>query len=109
LVAQLRNEVDRLQNELHAHPAAASGAVIPGAATPGGAPTPAPAPAGRPAAEDPAPPAGAMFAAGSDTRPREVWPWTLGAALLGLAVGFAVGLLVLDRHIRRKYGGLRIY
>jgi hypothetical protein len=50
-----------------------------------------------------------MFTAGSDTRPREVWPWTLAAAVLGLAVGFAVGLLVLDRHIRRKYGGLRIY
>jgi hypothetical protein len=38
-----------------------------------------------------------------------VWPWVLGAALLALCVGFALGALVLDRHIRRKYGGLRIY
>jgi hypothetical protein len=33
----------------------------------------------------------------------------LGAAGLGLGAGFALGLVVLDRHIRRKYGGLRIY
>jgi len=41
-------------------------------------------------------------------RPR-VWPWALGAALLALCVGIALGALVLDWHIRRKYGGLRIY
>jgi hypothetical protein len=84
-VAQLKDEVSRLQGELRAHPAA---------------PAPVPAAVATPA-EDPAPP--------EETHPREAWPWTLAAALLGLGIGFAVGLLVLDRHIRRKYGGLRIY
>jgi hypothetical protein len=37
------------------------------------------------------------------------WPWAVAAALLGLAAGFAIGWRVLDRRIRRKYGGLRIY
>lgn len=36
-------------------------------------------------------------------------PWLLVAALLGLASGFALGWRMLDRRIRRKYGGLRIY
>ena len=40
---------------------------------------------------------------------RRVWPWALGSASLSLCVGFLLGALVLDRHIRRKYGGLRIY
>src|SRR5207248_2720627 len=45
----------------------------------------------------------------ADERGRRVWPWALGSALVALIVGFALGALVLDRHIRRKYGGLRIY
>jgi SH3-like domain-containing protein len=40
---------------------------------------------------------------------RAAWPWALAGALLGLATGFALGVLLLDRHIRRKFGGLRIY
>lgn len=40
---------------------------------------------------------------------RGAWEWLLIAALLGLAAGFALGWRVLDRRIRRKYGGLRIY
>jgi len=38
-----------------------------------------------------------------------LWPWTLAAALIGFGAGFGLGALMLDRHIRRKYGGLRIY
>jgi hypothetical protein len=38
-----------------------------------------------------------------------VWPWALGCTIVSLCVGFVLGALVLDRHIRRKYGGLRIY
>jgi Ni/Fe-hydrogenase subunit HybB-like protein len=50
-----------------------------------------------------------LFGGGPDEGGRRVWPWALGSALLALIVGFALGALVLDRHIRRKYGGLRIY
>lgn len=116
-LAQLKDQVDRLQGQLRAHPpAAASVANAPARApapassvVPGNAATAVgEAPASIAPAEDPAPPAGAMFSQAAAT-PRELWPWTLAAALLGLIVGFAVGVVVLDRHIRRKYGGLRIY
>lgn len=40
---------------------------------------------------------------------RPTWLWTLGASILSLGVGFAVGWRLLDRRIRAKYGGLRIY
>jgi len=50
-----------------------------------------------------------LFAGAEQENPRRVWPWALGAALPALAVGFALGALALDRRIRRKYGGLRIY
>ena len=40
---------------------------------------------------------------------RPSWPWTLGFSILSLAVGFALGWRLLDRRIRAKYGGLRIY
>ncbi len=60
-------------------------------------------------AEEPAGAAvGGLFGA-SEERPRTLWPWTLAAALIGFGMGFALGALMLDRHIRRKYGGLRIY
>jgi Bacterial SH3 domain len=38
-----------------------------------------------------------------------LWPWALGSGLVALAGGFALGWRMLDRRIRRKYGGLRIY
>jgi Bacterial SH3 domain len=40
---------------------------------------------------------------------RPIWQWALGCTLVGLAGGFALGWRMLDRRIRRKYGGLRIY
>jgi hypothetical protein len=40
---------------------------------------------------------------------RPIWQWALGCCLLGLIGGFALGWRMLDRRIRRKYGGLRIY
>jgi hypothetical protein len=40
---------------------------------------------------------------------RGAWEWLLAAALLALVAGFVLGWRVLDRRIRRKYGGLRIY
>jgi hypothetical protein len=104
-VARLREDVSRLQAQLDA----ARSAV--GAAPGGGAAASAPAaPAPAASAEDPAsPPPRALFAGATEENPRRVWPWALGAALLALCVGFGLGALVLDRHIRRKYGGLRIY
>jgi hypothetical protein len=107
-VAQLKDEVSRLQGELRA-PSATGVAVTPaGAASPpaGSGPGQHPTP---PRAEEAPPAAGGMFSDPADGHPQPVWPWTLAGALLGLGVGFAAGLLVLDRHIRRKYGGLRIY
>ncbi|MGH7750394.1 MAG: hypothetical protein ACREQ5_37325, partial [Candidatus Dormibacteria bacterium] len=35
--------------------------------------------------------------------------WRIGALLLALGAGFALGWRMLDRRIRRRYGGLRIY
>jgi Bacterial SH3 domain len=40
---------------------------------------------------------------------RPIWQWALGCSLAGLVGGFALGWRMLDRRIRRKYGGLRIY
>ena len=103
-LAERTAEVARLQAQLDAARSAG------GAAPAGGAPAAAPA-APAVAAEDSAapPPPGALFAGATQENPGRVWPWALAAALLGLGVGFALGALVLDRHIRRKYGGLRIY
>ncbi len=68
-----------------------------------------PAPAAPAAAEDPvASASGALFSA-PDTAPRRLWPWVGGATLLALALGFALGWRMLDRTIRKKYGGLKIY
>jgi hypothetical protein len=108
-VARLKEDVSRLQAQLAAARSAASAAPGGGAAAPtAAAPTAAPPPAV--AAEDAARTPRALFTAEEEEEsPRRVWPWALGAALLALCVGFALGALVLDRHIRRKYGGLRIY
>jgi hypothetical protein len=40
---------------------------------------------------------------------RPIWQWALGSAVLALLGGFALGWRMLDRRIRRKFGGLRIY
>ena len=95
-VAQLKDELTRVQGQL-----ASARAPAPAATRP--------APPAAPAAEDPERAPQALFDAGSEAPPRRVWPWALGWALLGLCAGFVLGALVLDRHIRRKYGGLRIY
>jgi hypothetical protein len=109
-VARLREEVSHLQAQLDA--ARSTVGAAPGGGTAASAPAaPAPAaPAPAATAEDSAsPPPRSLFAGATEESPRRVWPWALGAGLLALCVGFALGALVLDRHIRRKYGGLRIY
>jgi hypothetical protein len=37
------------------------------------------------------------------------WTFVLGVAAVMLLVGFVIGWKTLDRRIRQKYGGLRIY
>ncbi len=90
-------EVAALRQQLQALSAASHPAAAPGGAT---------APA---AASTPEPVADAD--SGEDTSGSHgvAWGWLLGTALVALGAGFAVGWLVLDARIRRRYGGLRIY
>lgn len=44
-----------------------------------------------------------------DTPARPVWHWALLTFVIALGLGFVLGWQVLDRRIRKKYGGLRIY
>jgi len=101
-LAQRDAEVARLGEELSALKAQRATATPPATAT--AASVSAGTGAGS-AAQD----AGAALFNASEERPHTVWPWTLATALVGFGLGFGVGALMLDRHIRRKYGGLRIY
>ena len=96
-LVQLRAELTRVQGELDTlH-----------ASTPAAPARPA---AGTGAAEEAAAASqGLLFASRSVEPHRAVWPWVLGGSLLSLALGLALGVALLDRHIRRKFGGLRIY
>jgi hypothetical protein len=102
-VARLNDEIGALKAQLHSTPAggAAANAVASG--------VPAAAPAPRPATEDAVAAAPGPLFSGGEERARPAWPWTLAATLIGFGAGFGLGALMLDRHIRRKYGGLRIY
>jgi len=102
-VARLGEELSLLKAQLHANPAAPLG----GAAASGMAGAAGSARAAAAVQELPAPPAGSLFS--TEERAHPPWPWALAAALVGFGLGFGVGALLLDRHIRRKYGGLRIY
>ena len=102
-VARLNDELSALKTQQHANPAATPPSAVAGAsAAPGAAAAP-------PAAEDPGgAPAPTLFGSGEE-HPRMLWPWTLATGLVGFGLGLGLGALLLDRHIRRKYGGLRIY
>ena len=97
-VARLRQQVDELQAQLLAKRAAGSATVLPAAVA---------ATAVAPA-DDPPGPRGGLFA-GSETPARPGWTWVWVSALVCLSAGFALGWRVLDKRIRAKYGGLRIY
>jgi hypothetical protein len=87
---------------------------------------PRPTSAGTPAAAntptETVPPAGADALSGGPTPIRETvflrspdrpgqtpWPLVLGTSFVMLLAGFVLGWKTLDRRIRQKYGGLRIY
>jgi SH3 domain protein len=53
------------------------------------------------------PPAAAAVEQPQNARP--LWQWLVGGSFAALVAGFALGWRMLDRRIRRKYGGLRIY
>ena len=116
-VARLQEEMKRLtaQPAVARSPAAGAAAPTAAAATAAAATTAASPAADSPAApptaaaEDPGNSSGMLFGGSAAEQPVRAWPWALGGALLGLAIGFALGVVLLDRHIRRKYGGLRIY
>jgi hypothetical protein len=58
---------------------------------------------------DPAAGEPAYFMTPPEGPARPIWHWALGSFVVALGLGYALGWLVLDRRIRRKYGGLRIY
>ncbi len=58
---------------------------------------------------DPAAGEPAYFMTPPETPARPVWHWALGSFMVALGLGYALGWYALDRRIRRKYGGLRIY
>ena len=91
-------------------------------AAPGSGLTPVAPPAANPAAggaaqEAVSPPAaprtathnGSLFSDSGDPSPWPVWAWASGCSVIALALGFLLGWRALDRRIRQKYGGLKIY
>jgi hypothetical protein len=122
-VEKLEQDVKRLEGELVAakggarsKPGAAqtnTGATT-AAATAAQPASPTPASASTPSAEEPAaaeqpPREPPYFMTPPDSPARPVWHWALGSFVVALGLGFALGWSTLDRRIRRKYGGLRIY
>jgi hypothetical protein len=115
---KLRAEKTKLEADLTAARKAASAAAAAAASTPA-APAPVvseaapPASTRPPAAEsqgtDTAPSNPPMFASDGGVPSRPSWWLAIGASLLTLVAGFVLGWRVLDKRIRAKYGGLRIY
>ena len=135
-IEKLKQDVARLEGELttvrgaagHGKPAPAqtntepsSSANAAAAAKVGAAPPANSAPASRPASptvaetnapqgtNDPAAGEPSYFMTPPEEPARPVWHWALGSSVIALGLGFLLGWQVLDRRIRRKYGGLRIY
>jgi SH3 domain-containing protein len=97
-VARLRQQLERLQADLataRGAPAASAPAAV--AAAPGAAAEDAPAAA----------PGGLFNVPDAQRGPGWTWVWVSALACLG--AGFVLGWRMLDKRIRAKYGGLRIY
>jgi membrane protein DedA with SNARE-associated domain len=79
---------------------------------PGGAaiaPEAAPGATPAPAAPGAATHNGSLLSDSGDPSPWPVWAWACVCSAVALALGFLLGWRTLDRRIRRKYGGLKIY
>ena len=72
-------------------------------------PVTSPEAAPAPAASGTAAHNGSLFSDSADQSPWPVWAWASGCSLIALALGFLLGWRALDRRIRQKYGGLKIY
>jgi hypothetical protein len=71
--------------------------------------TPDPPDSSAAKAADPVPGEPSYFMTPPEEPARPVWHWALGSFVIALALGFVLGWQMLDRRIRRKYGGLRPY
>ena len=109
-VEKLRQDVARLEGELAAARGGGRGggarakAAAPDTSTSAAASAETNSPENDPATGEPA-----YFMTPPEGPARPVWHWALGSFVVALALGFVLGWYVLDRRIRRKYGGLRIY
>lgn len=106
-IEKLKQDVARLEGELAskrpaAPPANSAAAPSPAAATTNPSAT-------AQGATDPAAGEPSYFMTPPEEPARPVWHWALGSFVIALGLGFLLGWQVLDRRIRRKYGGLRIY
>jgi len=97
-VAKLKQDVTRLETELAAARTTSSSA-----------PAPAQTRESESSSADPAAHEPSFFMTPPAGPARPIWHWVLGSFVIALGLGFALGWYVLDRRIRRKYGGLRIY
>lgn len=86
---RLKQDVSRLEGELASARAVRSGT--------------SDAPPPPPPAHD------TVFLREPERRSAVAWPLLLGSCALMLLVGFVAGWRTLDRRIRQKYGGLKIY
>jgi SH3 domain protein len=108
-LAVLQAELERARAAVPPASTAPSVAAAAGATPPASAARPAPGALEATLAAEPARNGASWFATQGEW-PREArWSWLLIAAVLALFAGIALGWRLLDRRIRRRYGGLRIY
>jgi hypothetical protein len=109
---KLKQDLRRLQSQLAARVAAGTRAAAVSSPSPpaSSVPTAGPTSAGIAAPAPLGPVRDASPLMTRQEQPGEApWVWTLGSSAAALLVGFVAGWRMLDRRIRRKYGGLRIY